>query len=251
MHMLPTHPTQAATLNPALEEALDVSTEISPNDPSYSTGPEWYYGSGRSALQCIRLALLAANIGDPKSVLDFGSGHGRILRFLKAAFAEAELTACDINPDAIEFCAEAFGATPVLGRSGEIDLVGSFDLIWSGSVFTHVQDWQKFLRHLNSLLMPEALLVFTTGGREVVGRLRSGEHFYNNLSEEDVASLLEQYDRDGFGYIEGFPTGCGFTLASPDYALRQVTQVPGLRIISFWESGWNSHQDVVAVQKTP
>jgi hypothetical protein len=60
---------------------------------------------------------------------------------LKAAFPGAELTACDIDRDAVEFCAETFGAVPVCAetRPEQIRFDREFDLIWSGSLFTHLE----------------------------------------------------------------------------------------------------------------
>jgi len=247
--VLPIHPAQAETLNPALSGDIgEVITEVSPNDLAYQgTGPEWYFGSGLSALQCIRLALLAANADSPASVLDFGSGWGRVLRVLKAAYPNAALAACDINEDAIGFCAETFGATPILAKPGQIDLEGAFDLIWCGSVFTHLRDWRPFLNRLTEALTPRGVLVFTTGGRGVVGRLRRRDHPYN-LSEQDVVGLLEDYERTGFAYVEGEPAGYGrIAVAAPDFTIAQVSKVTGVRIVLYVEEGWNSHQDVTAV----
>src|SRR4026209_2499520 len=93
---------------------MDVIDEISPNDVMYrSSPPERYWELGEAAVQAIRLSLQAAKRPDPTNILDLPSGHGRVLRTLKAAYPDARLTACDIDPDAIEFCARVLGATPI------------------------------------------------------------------------------------------------------------------------------------------
>ena len=91
----------------------EIVREISPIDPMYAVGPEAYLRAGEEALRCITLAMLAAGKDRVDSVLDFGCAFGRVLRVLKAGFPEAHLTACDIRPKGIAFCAEAFGATPM------------------------------------------------------------------------------------------------------------------------------------------
>ena len=71
------------------EERLDVIQEISPNDGMYQGGnKDHYFSVGRSALRNIKLAMAAAgkNPTDMKNILDLPSGHGRVLRFLKAFF---------------------------------------------------------------------------------------------------------------------------------------------------------------------
>src|SRR4051794_26106944 len=64
-----------------------------------------YFGVGRSALECIDISVRAAqtNVSDVKRILDLPCGHGRVLRYLKAAFPEAEITACDIMRDGVDF----------------------------------------------------------------------------------------------------------------------------------------------------
>ncbi len=85
------------------------------------------------------------------------SGHGRVLRALKAAFPGAHLTACGHRRDGVEFCARVLGATPIVSRENpaEIELEGPYDLIWCGSLLTHMDAarWPGFLDLLS--LAPE------------------------------------------------------------------------------------------------
>jgi hypothetical protein len=62
------------------------------------------------------------------------------MRALRASFPEAEITASDIDGDAVGFCASLFGATPVLVSpdASNVRLAGDFDLIGSGSLLTHL-----------------------------------------------------------------------------------------------------------------
>jgi len=45
-----------------------------------------------------------------RSALDLPSGGGRVLRFLRVAFPDAEFVACDTNEALVEFCGKALGA---------------------------------------------------------------------------------------------------------------------------------------------
>ena len=75
-----------------------VDQEIDPDDVMYR--PErrdLYFELGASALRAVRVALLAAGKEEPERILDFPSGHGRVLRMLKAAFPGAALAAGDLN----------------------------------------------------------------------------------------------------------------------------------------------------------
>ena len=91
--------------------------EISPHDQMDAGGRPSYLSTGVAALPPIRVALAAAGRESVDSVLDFGSGHGRVLRVLKAVFPDARLTACDLDRDAVDFCARTFGATPVYSHT--------------------------------------------------------------------------------------------------------------------------------------
>src|SRR5262245_10124406 len=95
----------------------DVVRTISPDEEMSRSkwGEPGYHRVGQSALHCIRLSLEAAG-KDPaevRSILDLPSGHGRVLRYLKAAFPDAALTACDLSRDGVDFCAATFGARAV------------------------------------------------------------------------------------------------------------------------------------------
>jgi hypothetical protein len=91
---------------------LQYSTVISPNDHMWITGPQWYLEIGTSALDCINSALATAH-NTPTSILDLPCGHGRVCRMLRASFPDAHLTVCDLDHDAVDFCAAQFNATPV------------------------------------------------------------------------------------------------------------------------------------------
>jgi SAM-dependent methyltransferase len=234
-----------------------VIEEISPNDVMYTAADEVdgltsYLRSGKAALRLIRLGMFAAQKEGAQRILDFGCGHGRVLRFLKAEFPWADLTACDINPDAVEFCARVFGATPVPSNPDpqEIEIGGGFDLIWSGSVFSHVDApyAQALLRLFHRALTRGGLLVFTTAGRHVAERMRAGE--LAGLAPEPARGLLEDYDRTGHGYrdYEGW-SGQGLARLRPAWMCRELAACPGLRLLILTERGWDRRQDVFACMK--
>ena len=73
-------------------------------------------------MQSIQLAMFAAKLERVESVLDFACGGGRVLRSLKAAFPDAELTACDTWQPGLRFCVETFGAKGVVSASDPADV---------------------------------------------------------------------------------------------------------------------------------
>jgi len=148
---------------------LEYSTVISPNDHMWITGQQWYFDVGRSALDCIKSALTTAHIA-PTSILDLPCGHGRVCRMLRAFFPDAHLTVTDLDHDGVDFCAAQFNATPVYSHEDiwRVSLDQCFDLIWCGSLFTHLDAPQlpDFLGFFAEHLSPDGVLVFTTHGRQ-------------------------------------------------------------------------------------
>ena len=139
---------------------LQYSTVISPNDQMWISGPQWYFDVGTSALDSLKCALATAHIA-PTSILDLPSGHGRVCRMLRAAFPEARLTACDLDRDAVDFCAAQFNTTGVYSHEDIrcVRLDQSFDLIWCGSLFTHLdrEQWPDFLGFFADHLSPDGV----------------------------------------------------------------------------------------------
>jgi SAM-dependent methyltransferase len=234
-------------------QMMEPSREISPNDPMYKklSSADTYFTTGNTSVRRIKIAMLEARVSELTSILDFGCAYGRVLRTLKVAFPGAKLTACDTNRDAVDFCAEAFDATPVYsaGESKDVDFGGPFDLIWAGSVFSHLSAarWTDFLSTFGSLLVPRGLLVFTTQGRRVATALRRRE-FSWGISDEMTENLVSGFDDHGFGY-EDFPAGDrGLALAKPAWTCAELDRHAELRLLSLRERGWG-HQDVVSCMR--
>jgi SAM-dependent methyltransferase len=249
-----------------LKELLDaplpsMDLTISPEDDML--GPEEvgraaYLGVARSALRAVRLALTLTGRELPQNILDFGCGHGRVLRALKAAFPDARLTACDLEKSGVDFCAHTFGATPLYAtkRPAEVPLSGAFDLIWCGSVLTCIAPalFEELLTLLRNHLSPGGLLLFTTHGRHVAERFRAGSESYG-LAEAALAGLVADYDRQGFGHalypkemLEGAGLGpeYGVSLTSPAWVTARLQKFQDLRLVMYCESLWDDTQDVIA-----
>ena len=236
-----------------LEEPSGVNRKVSPYDLMYkgSGHPERYFRWGPEALYRIELALLAAGKVDITRILDLPCGHGRVLRTLGAAFPEAEVTACDLDRDAVDFCAQHLGAVPVYSDElpDNIELDGPFEVIWCGSLLTHLNGdrWPGWLELFSSVLSAGGVLVFSVHGRHMIELLRSRE-LRMGLTDERIDELLRDHDRDGFGYRDfASQDGYGVSLSSPSWISRQLEQSPGLRVLSYTERGWWGLHDTVAV----
>jgi SAM-dependent methyltransferase len=236
----------------------EVMRAISPHDEMFAGNENHYFGVGQSALDCIRTSLQAAHRSpvDVRRILDLPCGHGRVLRFLKAAFPAAEVTACDLVRDGVNYCAATFGAVPVFSHENpdKIPLErNAFDLIWVGSLFTHFDagHWGTFLRFFRDCLRPGGVLLFSTHGRRAFQMMAEEKQLYG-LPGFHRSLVLTNYVKTGFGYAN-YPGNdiYGISLSSVAWVFKQLAAVNQLRLVHFSESAWDNHHDVCACVRDP
>ncbi|MEP0201383.1 MAG: class I SAM-dependent methyltransferase [Halioglobus sp.] len=87
-----------------------VDTQMSPKETMNS---RWYFEIGSSAVEIMIAACVASNIQKIERVLDLPCGHGCVLRHLVNLFSGAQLDACDLYGEGVDFCAATSGANPI------------------------------------------------------------------------------------------------------------------------------------------
>ena len=237
------------------DRMLGVSPEVFPDDEMFLGDKQHYFDVGDSALYCIESALRSVHkrretVG---RILDLPCGHGRVMRFIRKAFPHAHLIACDVNSSGVEFCARTFAAEPVVSVEdvARIPLEGEFDLIWCGSLLTHLSRSRcaAFLDLFRRVLAVGGVLVFTLHGRSYEQTLVNGRDL-SLLTAEQIAALLAEYRRTGFGYVDySGGSGYGFSLAHPSFVTSTLIAEPGWRLEGYHERGWDMRQDVIFLQK--
>lgn len=234
-----------------------IPQEISPADPIFTKEPH-YFNVGFSALQCIRQALFSAqrDKAEIKTILDFPSGHGRVLRFLRAYFPEAQITASEIDESALKFCHEQFKASILVSHKefDKIEIEQKFDLIWCGSLITHLSEEKskKLLEFFFQALNNKGVLVFTSHGRFVRNRIENDSDRARTYGLFPVQRLnvLHQYETTGYGYAN-YPSAAdyGISITKPSWIIKLLEDNEGFKIISYTERCWDNHQDVIACVK--
>jgi SAM-dependent methyltransferase len=229
-----------------------LNSDISPEDGMYHGNRHHYFSCGASALLCIVHALGLSGISSPVQVLDFGCGAGRVTRWLRAAYPDAIIHACDIRERDLEFVKRSCNAATWVSGTDVAALkpMSSYDVIWVGSVFTHLSAdvstslFDKLMKWLN----PGGVLVFSVHGRFVLHRASTGDNIYG-LGER-WAALVKDYAKTGFGYAD-YPLqqGYGISLSKSTWWIDLIESRPGMRLTCLSERAWDSHHDVIAVQK--
>lgn len=216
---------------------------------------EHYHFCGADALRNIALSLCTSMRGPrpiPTRILDFGCGHGRVGRYLRAGFPNAAITFCDIDATGVEFCAGRLDDRPmVIERDfSGFDRSARYDLIWVGSVFTHLREEKsrELLELLYSVLAPGGTLVFTTHGRYLYLSRASGTWYYG-FDAEKFDDLLAQTEANDYGFVASRRDDYGISMCFPRWLDAEVGKLPEASIAFFSERSWARHHDVTAVRR--
>jgi SAM-dependent methyltransferase len=204
---------------------------------------EWFHASGRITCDVWNAALVSVGhqLSDFGTVLDFGCGPGRVLRWLQARFPRARFVACDNDPAAIAWIRTHYpsvevvttatdGLPPMPVERDAIDLVLAF------SVFTHldVPYQDAWLSELQRVLRPGGFLLASISGPRMLHhtRYRSGHGNLDELERQLPALATDGVVHwRGDGWERAFPDYYHTTFHTHDYIRRH----------------WSSWFDVLAI----
>jgi SAM-dependent methyltransferase len=219
---------------------MQVATDIPGHDPMYEYAPELYLKLGEQGLRVCQQF-----VSEPKRILDYACGYGRVLRWLRAGYPDAEIVAADIFKPMPAFCQRALGADEgILVPKDPTDLdLGTFDLIWVGSLLSHsnAEAWERFLAYFSRSL--DGTLVFTTPGPSFAESLRTRADI-SRFTEDQVVQVLRDYDETGFGYWPTITEDHGDCVCSSKWVERRVEEAR-MRVVERLDAGW-AGQDVYA-----
>ena len=248
---------QLGRLRP-LKQYPGVYGRIHPNDLMFNKdSPSYYHQVGLGAYNSIEeaLSLAGKTVTDIQSLLDFGSGFGRVTRVLAQKIDPTKISAFDVDPEGPTFCASEFGVKPLL-FDGNWDSIpfSRYDVIWAGSVFTHLSHayTKDMLALLSRLLNNDGVLIFTTQGGTTFQKLEKGG--YGSDVGKRASTIKSEYEETGFSFV---PYGhykdknIGMTWSSQPYmdSLVQTISMGKLQLVKFDQRGWLNHQDVHAYRR--
>ena len=231
-------------------KATSVSQKIHPNDTMFRGGPDWYYPVGESGVACIFSALTLTRLAKVKRVLDLPCGHGRVGRHLRTAFPNAKLYFSDLDTEGVDFCADEFNGTGIYSVRDltKAKLPRDIDVIWVGSLFTHVSRGKTFawLSFLVNHLSSQGILVATFHGYFTAQNPPAS-------ARVDLEKLRREFHAMGYGF-EAYPSDdpvqlgeYGFSMSKPSSILDMADAISGMRVVSYTERGWANNHDVLAL----
>ena len=215
-----------------------------------------YLSVGRSALAAIERALGGA---EPRNILDLPCGFGRVTRALRARFPHASITVSDLDRPGMDFSAREFDARPACSVRDfrELDLGETYDLIWVGSLMTHLPAAQteQLLLALRRHLSPGGAALVTLHGPSIIPRLRKAGY---GLRSDRARAVIEGYERTGFGYsdYESEEDQYGVSLTNESYGIsltdetwmRTTLERCALRLQDYEVRAWDDHHDVAVAR---
>ncbi len=145
----------------------------------FDTSPETYLDSGKVQISILQETLEKADrfIQPNSRILDFGCASGRIIRHLVNFSETCEIWGTDISGDCISWCQQNlsppfhfFMATTHPHLPFED---GYFDLIYAGSVFTHIDDLaDAWFLELRRILKPGGLAYITIQEQHLINIIK-------------------------------------------------------------------------------
>lgn len=210
-----------------------------------SVDAKGYIDVGRLSWESIKTILAEHNrpAGEFRDILDFGCGSGRVIRNIPIS-ERTSIQGVDIDPVAIRWCQKnlpEYRFTQIAHDPPAPFDRESFDLIFSISVFTHLDEQRQneWLEELNRLLKPGGILIASVQGdhsRKLRSRqydMRKGFHF--NASERR------------FFKKDGLPQFYQDTHHTKQYVLQHWSQY--FQVMDYVERGIVDYQDAVVLTK--
>ncbi|HEV2098952.1 MAG TPA: class I SAM-dependent methyltransferase [Stellaceae bacterium] len=240
---------------------LQPNQDISQNDGMYWGNGRHYFGVGRSAALALWTALsarlqYAGGEAEPRIMLDFGCGHGRVARYIRAQFPQARVEVTDLNRDGVAWCVEHLGCHD----AGNEIPSGRYDLVWVGSVFTHLPEHTALdlLARLKLSLRPYGVLLYTTQGRLSAATLEtyvSGNGAPINaglgLQRDAAAEVLADFLSRHFGFrAYAHRHDYGIAVGRLEWWSKKTCDDATIQLLA-QEGGWDTHQDILAFMRVP
>jgi SAM-dependent methyltransferase len=208
------------------------------------------------------LGVLGHTLEEMDAVLDFGCGCGRTLRHLYAR-AGSTLSGSDVDAEAVEWCRNTYPAARFEVNRSRPPLPfsdGSFDLVYSISIFTHLPEarQQEWLRELRRVLRPGGIALVSIQGQQALEIFQIGAMFVTR-SCADALATTGPVDSERFVYLPyddfqpdsskypGIEDSYGLTFQSADYVTE--TWSSSLEVLGVRSAAVDGLQDLVLMRK--
>jgi hypothetical protein len=227
---------------------------IHPQDNMRSPGrEEHYYSVGLDALWNIILSMMSSGLTDAHRILDFPSGFGRVTRYLRAAFPDAQIDVGDTWAAAVTHCAATYRANSIQTKPRFRDIdAPNYDVIFCGSLLTHLAEevGNDLLDFFVDHLEVGGIVVVTFCGQK---NLLHEKRYFNEAvfgTRENLERIAAMYQDGQYGFMD-YPgqSGYGRAFVPIPWFQRYGAKNPQLIITRIAEGGWDNNQDVATLKR--
>jgi len=194
-----------------------------------------------------------------RAAADFASHYGRMTRALHARMPHAVVYACDIDRDAVDFCARELGSVPVVTgwRPNEETLPRGLDLVVCMSLLTHTprDHWRRALRAWFDMLEPGGFVAFTFLSEAYIDRwLAMDLEAYGPYPHEARVVTAGELEEQGFAFLAlqeatyGGESFYGVAFATADVVRAEVVTA-GFELLEIRSESTAFHQALVFARK--
>lgn len=193
------------------------------------------------------LASVGRRLDSFDSILDFGCGCGRVLRFLASSAPNSRFYATDIDPSPIEWGQRNMPGIRWSSNGFEPPLPfgnDAVDLVYAISVFSHLDEafQNAWLAELERVARPGAILILTVHGESLAGSLAPSER--NTLHAKGI---LFCKGATGRLKLDGLPDFYQSTFHTRAYIESEWSRY--FDIIGYVEGAIDGYQDAVLLRK--
>lgn len=206
---------------------------------------EWYVRGGWLAAQSVRFVLERnlVSLDDLRTILDFGCGSGRVIRYWR--HLQAAVYGTDYHPDLIRWCERhlPFAKFHLNALDPPLEYPDDFfDLIYALSIFTHLDEPRQFA------WMDELRRIAKRGGYVIITAMGNCPFYTQCLYPDELARF-----RRGELIVrsEGDVGSNQFSAYHPlDYVRSKLAR--GFTVVNYLEGGalGNPYQDLYLLRKS-
>jgi SAM-dependent methyltransferase len=247
--------------------AKEVAADVPPRRLRARTGvpgARAFTASGPEAAQELENALAPTGLSLDAfdSVLDFGCGPGRVLPHVASLASSATCTGCDVSASAIDWARrhrpelrwELSRFTPPLPFDD-----GSFDLVYSISVFSHIDEQlqDRWLQEIHRVLQPEGVVLLSVHGRHAFDLFRTRhattrwcpQSAFSRGPLEDGEFVFVPYERSAWirDELPGVEGEFGLAFHDPQYVREHWSQI--FEVVHVLPRAMTAWQDIVVGRK--
>ena len=199
------------------------------------------------------------------TILDFGCGCGRMVRFLNNYSTSHAIHACEVNPDHVDWCRDNLNnihvskcdTLPPLPYQDQM-----FNLIYGLSIFTHLSENHatQWLSEMKRVLKPGGILIVTIHGLTALNTIKNSilHQQIFNLGSDVVTRTIGNFQEEPFVFfkynqntidIAKAGSEYGNTFIHPDYIYKNWAK-EDIKVLEVIPGGLRNWQDIVILQRS-